>query len=152
MPQWSRIHLQYRKQRRHRFDPWEDPLEEGMATHSSILARKVPWREEPMGCSPWGHKESKTAEATEHARTHTHTHTHTQEVPSIPATTHSHSTQSPRRPHSHRPVSSSPPIPSPIICLQTAVQTQISKSPGHACFSSGPGLKIPALRLLSNRP
>ena len=25
----------------------EDPLEEGMATHSSILARKIPWTEEP---------------------------------------------------------------------------------------------------------
>ena len=27
----------------------EDPLEEGMATHSSILARKMPWTEEPGG-------------------------------------------------------------------------------------------------------
>ena len=26
---------------------WKDPLEEGMATHSSILAWKVPWTEEP---------------------------------------------------------------------------------------------------------
>ena len=26
---------------------WEDPLEEGMATHSSILAWKIPWTEEP---------------------------------------------------------------------------------------------------------
>ena len=26
---------------------WEDPLEEGMATHSSILAWKTPWAEEP---------------------------------------------------------------------------------------------------------
>ena len=26
---------------------WEYPLEKGMATHSSILARKVPWTEEP---------------------------------------------------------------------------------------------------------
>ena len=26
---------------------WEDPLEEGMATHSSILARKISWTEEP---------------------------------------------------------------------------------------------------------
>ena len=25
---------------------WEDPLEEGMATHSSILAWKIPWTEE----------------------------------------------------------------------------------------------------------
>ena len=28
---------------------WEDPLEEGMATHASILAEKVPWAEEPGG-------------------------------------------------------------------------------------------------------
>ena len=27
----------------------EDPLEEGMATHSSILAGKMPWTEEPGG-------------------------------------------------------------------------------------------------------
>ena len=26
---------------------WEDPLEEGMATHPSILALKFPWTEEP---------------------------------------------------------------------------------------------------------
>ena len=26
---------------------WEDPLEEGMATHSSILAWTIPWTEEP---------------------------------------------------------------------------------------------------------
>ena len=25
----------------------EDPLEEGMVTHSSIIARKIPWTEEP---------------------------------------------------------------------------------------------------------
>ena len=28
---------------------WEDPLEKGMATHSSNLAWKIPWREEPGG-------------------------------------------------------------------------------------------------------
>ena len=26
---------------------WEEPLEEGMATHSSILAWRIPWTEEP---------------------------------------------------------------------------------------------------------
>ena len=26
---------------------WEDPLEKSTATHSSILARKIPWTEEP---------------------------------------------------------------------------------------------------------
>ena len=33
---------------------WEDPLEEGMATHSSILAWRIP-TEEPDG-SPWDHR------------------------------------------------------------------------------------------------
>ena len=28
---------------------WEDPLEKEIATHSSILAWKIPWTEEPMG-------------------------------------------------------------------------------------------------------
>ena len=28
---------------------WEDSLEKGMATHSSILAWKIPWTEEPGG-------------------------------------------------------------------------------------------------------
>ena len=28
---------------------WEDPLEEGMAMHSSILAWRIPWTEEPGG-------------------------------------------------------------------------------------------------------
>ena len=28
---------------------WEDPLEEGMATHSDILAWRIPWTEEPGG-------------------------------------------------------------------------------------------------------
>ena len=31
----------------------EDPLEEGMAIHSSILARRTPWTEELVGYSPW---------------------------------------------------------------------------------------------------
>ena len=34
-----------------------DPLEEEMATRSSILAWKILWTEEPGGYSPWGHKE-----------------------------------------------------------------------------------------------
>ena len=36
----------------------EDPLEKGMSTHSSILAWRIPWIEEPDGLySPWGHTE-----------------------------------------------------------------------------------------------
>ena len=38
----------------------EEPLEEGMATHSSILASRVPWTEESGGYSPQGLKESDT--------------------------------------------------------------------------------------------
>ena len=39
---------------------WEDPLEKGMATRSSILAWKIPWTEEPgrlqsMGSQRVGH-------------------------------------------------------------------------------------------------
>ena len=43
---------------------WEDPLEKEMATHSSILAWKIPWMEEPGRYSPWGHKESDTTDFT----------------------------------------------------------------------------------------
>ena len=42
----------------------EDALEKGMATHSSILAWRIPRTEELLGYSPWGHKESDTIEAT----------------------------------------------------------------------------------------
>ena len=35
----------------------EDPLEDEMATHSSILAWKIPWMEEPRMLHPWGCKE-----------------------------------------------------------------------------------------------
>ena len=41
---------------------WEEPLEEGTATHSSILAWRIPWTETQLSM---------------HAHTHTHTHTHT---------------------------------------------------------------------------
>ena len=33
-----------------------------MATHSSILAWRIPWTEELAGCSPWSHQESDTTE------------------------------------------------------------------------------------------
>ena len=41
---------------------WKDPLEKEMATHSSTLAWKIPWTEEPGGLSPWGRKELDTTE------------------------------------------------------------------------------------------
>ena len=43
-----------------------DPQEKRMATHSSILDCKIHGHTNLVGCSPWGHKESDTAE-------HTHT-------------------------------------------------------------------------------
>ena len=40
----------------------DNPLEKGMATHSSILAWRVPWTEEPGELRPWGSRESDTTE------------------------------------------------------------------------------------------
>ena len=34
----------------------EDPLQKGIATHSSILARRIPWKDEPGGYSSWSRK------------------------------------------------------------------------------------------------
>ena len=45
---------------------WEDPLEEEMATPSSILAWEIPWTEEPGGLPSIGSQESDTTEATQH--------------------------------------------------------------------------------------
>ena len=39
---------------------WEDPLQKEIATHSSILAWRIPWTEEPGGHSLWGCKELDT--------------------------------------------------------------------------------------------
>ena len=41
----------------------EDPLEEGMETHSSILAQRIPWTEEPGRLQSIGRKESGMTEA-----------------------------------------------------------------------------------------
>ena len=41
---------------------WEDPLEKEMATHSRILAWRIPWMEELGGLQSTGHKESDTTE------------------------------------------------------------------------------------------
>ena len=46
------------------FDPWGDPLEEGMATYSSILAWRILWTEETAGYSPYSHTESDTTGVT----------------------------------------------------------------------------------------
>ena len=59
----------------------EDLLEEGIATHSGILAWKIPGQRSLAGYSPWGHKELDKTEQLNicvcvYIYTHTHTHTH----------------------------------------------------------------------------
>ena len=39
---------------------WEDPLEKEMATHSNILAWKIPWTEEPGRLQSMGSQKSQT--------------------------------------------------------------------------------------------
>ena len=39
---------------------WEDPLEEGMTTHSSILAWEIPWTEDPGRVQSMGVANSRT--------------------------------------------------------------------------------------------
>ena len=47
---------------------WEDPLEEEMATHSSVLAWRIPWTQKPGGLySPWGHRVRHDSARTHHA-------------------------------------------------------------------------------------
>ena len=43
----------------------EDPLEEGMATHSSVLAYRIPWTEEPGGLQSIGSHRADMTEATQ---------------------------------------------------------------------------------------
>ena len=43
---------------------WEDSLEEEMATHSSVLAWRIPGTGSLVGCCLWGRTESDTTEAT----------------------------------------------------------------------------------------
>ena len=55
----------------------EDCLEKEMVTHSSILARKIPWTEESGGLQSMGPKELDTTEhLTKYIYIYTHTHTH----------------------------------------------------------------------------
>ena len=63
------------KEMRMQFLDWEDPPEEGMATHSSILAWKIPWTEEPGGL------QSTESQRVRHDQTHTGTQTSSVKVP-----------------------------------------------------------------------
>ena len=87
LPRWRSVRVLNWQCRRckieHEFYPWvgKIPLEGEMATHSSILARRIPWTEEPGRLYiPWGCKESDTTEWVHvcmhtHMRAHTHAHT-----------------------------------------------------------------------------
>ena len=51
---------------------WEDPLEKGKATHSRILAWRIPWTvhvDHGVSKSPWGRKESDMTERLSHEGT-----------------------------------------------------------------------------------
>ena len=59
LPRWGNDREPACQCRRHKRDAgsipgWEDPLEKGMATHSSILAWRIPWTEEPGGLESMG--------------------------------------------------------------------------------------------------
>ena len=55
---------------------WEDVLEKGVATHSSILAWRIPRTEKLVGYSPWGHKQLDMCERLTLSRFHfSHIHT-----------------------------------------------------------------------------
>ena len=56
---------------------WEDPLEEGMATHSSILAWKISMDRGASWATVHGVTKSQTQLSDSYLHTHTHTHTHT---------------------------------------------------------------------------
>ena len=48
---------------------WEDPLEKGLATHSSVFAWRIPWTEEPGGLQSMGSQRVRHDCMTEHAHT-----------------------------------------------------------------------------------
>ena len=75
----------------------EDPLKKRMATHSSILAWRIPWTEEPGSYSPCCHQ-SRTWLSNSHTHTHTHTYTHSSRTLWKGKLTSPHP---PRNPHSH---------------------------------------------------
>ena len=54
-PQWKRIHLPMQEMQVWPLG-WEDPLEEEMTTHSSVLSWKIPWTGEPVGLQSMGLK------------------------------------------------------------------------------------------------
>ena len=92
LPRWSTGKESARQFRRCRRDGQslgqEDSLEEEMATHSSILAWRIPWTEEPDGLQSMGLRTVRHNITTEHTHRHNSkgqgTHTHTEVAQSCP--------------------------------------------------------------------
>ena len=64
------------REARVQFLGWEVPLEKGKAAHSSILAWRIPWTENPDESQFMGYKELDKTERLTYTHTHTHTLTH----------------------------------------------------------------------------
>ena len=47
---------------------WEDPLEDEMEIHPTVLAWRIPWTEEPGGLHSWGRRESDMTERISRSR------------------------------------------------------------------------------------
>ena len=75
----------------------KDPLEAGMAPHSSVPVRRIPWTEGLAGSSPQGRPEPATAGVSEHTRTHTRKGENASFFPSILVTGPLSSTIKPER-------------------------------------------------------
>ena len=70
-----------------------DPLEEGMATHTSMHARRISWTEEPGGLQSIGSQrigQDWSYWARTYVNTYTHTHTHTRYTACAYVHTHTH--------------------------------------------------------------
>ena len=87
MARWWRTRLPAQEMRVQSLG-WEDPLEEEMAIHCSILAWEILWTEEPGGLQSMGSQKNQTQQGTSHL-THTRTHTHARDK-SPHAHTHTH--------------------------------------------------------------
>ena len=78
-PRWCSDKESARQCRRHWFHPWVGKIpwsRKEMAMHSSILAWKIAWTEEPGGLQSMGLQSWTWLSGWAHTYTHTHTHTH----------------------------------------------------------------------------
>ena len=119
----------------------EDPQEEEMPIHSSMLAWKIPWTEEPGGLQSTGPQRVRHYRA--HTRTHTymHAHTHPHTLSHTHTDTHTHThTHTPLHTHTHTPTHTHT-YPddgrAPLQAHCTALTANISES--GSCTAAVPG-------------